>query len=202
MVTVFEGSHSKDCVRYKYHSLVLFYLDQSQRHAEVSIENHTEGKLQSDSIAAIVYATMCIEAFVNEIAEDTFEKEQLSDFLFLKGEFKKRGKSPSTLKKLEILFSFLFNIDIPRNIHKSVCELIELRNNLVHYKFSETATKIIYPPMQQTETSNGEMMTTIDFMQTPKTVVPPLIQRITGQSAKSSYETACSVLELWNKHIA
>ena len=201
MITVFEGNISEDCVRYKHHSLVLFYLDQSQRNSEVAVKKHNEGKLQSNSIVAIVFSAMCIEAFINETAESTFENEQLSDFFFLKGNFKKRGKSSSVVKKLEILFSHLFNVDIPKNIRQSVSELIELRNNLVHYKLSETAAKIIYPPMQQTEMPNGETMTTIDFMQQPKTVSPPLIQRITGESAKNSYNTACSVLEFWNTQI-
>ena len=201
MVTVYEGNIEEDSVRYEHHSLVLFYLEQSERYAKSALENHEEGRLQSDSISAIIFAGMTIEAFINEVAENLFPKEQLNDFSFLRGEYKKKGRSSSITKKLVILFQNKFKINLPSHLSASVEELIELRNNLVHYKLSDTATKIIYPPMKQTELSNGETMITLDFMQKPKTIIPPFVQRVTGNAAKKSFDTAINVIEFWNTQI-
>jgi len=201
MVMIFEGSIDDDCVRYEHHSLVLFYLDQAERYSDIAVKNHADGRLQSDSIVAIVFAAMCIEAFVNETAEGIFSKEDLDDFSFLRGRFKKRGKSSSLTKKLVLIFQEAFQVDAPRVILDSVEELVGLRNNLVHYKLSDTATKIIYPPLAQTETSDGGKMTTVDFMQKPKRVIPPFVQTVTGDAAESSLNTAVSILDLWNENV-
>lgn len=201
MVTIFEGSIDDDCVRYEHHSLVLFYLDQAERYADVAVKNHADGRLQSDSIVAIVFASMCVEAFVNETAESIFRKEDLDDFSFLRGKFKKRGKSSSLTKKLVLIFQEVFQVDPPRSILDSVEELVRLRNNLVHYKLTDTATKIIYPPLAQTETSDGRKMTTVDFEQKPKRVIPPFVQTVTGDAAERSLNSAISVLELWNENV-
>lgn len=201
MVTIFEGSVDDDCVRYEHHSMVLFYLDQAERYADVAVNNHADGRLQSDSIVAIVFAAMCIEAFVNETAEGIFKKEDLDDFSFLRGKFKKRGRSSSLAKKLVLIFQEAFQSDTPQSILDSVEELVRLRNNLVHYKLTDTATKIIYPPLAQTKTSDGRTMTTVDFMQTPKRVIPPFVQTVTGDAAQKSLNTAISVLELWNENV-
>lgn len=201
MVTIFEGSIDDDCVWYKHHSLVLFYLDQAKRYADIALKNHADGRLQSDSIVAIVFAAMCIEAFVNETAEDIFNKEDLDDFSFLRGRFGKRGKSSSLTKKLVLIFQEAFQVDAPRSILDSVEELVGLRNSLVHYKLSDTATQIIYPPLGQSETSDGGMMITVDFAQKPKRVMPPFVQTVTGDAAMRSLNTAVSVLDLWNEKV-
>lgn len=82
MVTVFEGSIDKDCVRYEHHSLVLFYLRNAKRHADIAIENHNEGVLQSDSVSAILFSAMSVEAFVNETAESFGIRGQYTYFIF------------------------------------------------------------------------------------------------------------------------
>ena len=201
MVTIFEGSIDSECIRYEHHSLVLFYLDQAERYADIAKKNHAEGRLQADSIVAIVFAAMCIEAFVNETAEGAFKKDDLNDFTFLRGKFKKRGKSSSLAKKLVIIFQEAFQLDLPRSLLDSVEELVRLRNNLVHYKLTDTATKIIYPPLAQTEGSDGQKMTVVDLVQKPKKVIPPFVQTVTGCAANRSVKTANSVLDLWNENV-
>lgn len=201
MVTIFEGSIDDDCVHYEHHSLVLFYLDQAERCAGVAANNHVDGRLQSNSIVAIVFAAMCIEAFVNETAEGIFSKDELDNFSFLRGSFKNRSKSSSLAKKLDLLFQEAFQFEVPRSILDAVEDLVRLRNNLVHYKMTDTATKIIYPPLVQTETSDGMKMTTVDFVQKPKRVIPPFVQAVTGDAADRSFKTAISVLELWNENV-
>lgn len=201
MVTIFEGSIDNECIRYEHHSMVLFYLDQAERYADVAEKNHAEGRLQSDSIVAIVFASMCVEAFVNETAESAFRKEDLNDFTFLRGKFKKRGKSSSLAKKLVIIFQEALQVDLPRSLLDSVEELVSLRNNLVHYKLTDTATKIIYPPLAQTEGSDGQKMTVVDLVQKPKKVIPPFVQTVTGCAANRSVNTAISVLDLWNDNV-
>lgn len=201
MVTIFEGSVDDDCVRYEHHSLVLFYLDQAERYAHVAVRNHATGRLQSDSIVAIVFAAMCIEAFINETAEEIFRKEDLDDFSFLRGKFKKRGKSSVLTKKLVMIFREAFQVEVPRSIMESAEDLVRIRNKLVHYKLTDTATKIIYPPLDQQETSDGNKMTVVDFCQEPKKVIPPFVQTITGDAAEKSLNTAISVLDLWNENV-
>jgi hypothetical protein len=201
MVTIYEGSIDQDCVRYEHHSLVLFYVDQSQRYAEMSQENCTEGVLQSDSIVAIVYAAMSIEAFLNETAESVIEKGQLDDFTFLRNEFKKRGKSSAIVKKTTILFQEAFEVSVPQTLLESIEELVQLRNNLIHYKISDTATKKIYPPLEQKKTTDGQTVTCIDFTQKPKTIIPAFVQRVTNCAAMTSYKTADSLLQFWNSQI-
>ncbi|MCR8923419.1 hypothetical protein NO559_11585 [Dasania sp. GY-MA-18] len=201
MVTIFEGSVNNNCVRYEHHSLVMFYLDQAQSYADVALKAHSDGTLQSDSIVAIIFSAMCVEAFVNETAEGLFRKEDLDDFSFLRGQFKKRGKSSSLVKKLALIFWQAFQIDAPRSLLDSVEELVKLRNNLVHYKLTDTATKFVYPPLVQRESSGGEMMTVVEFVQEPKAVIAPFVQAVTGSAAKRSLDAAISVLDFWNENI-
>jgi hypothetical protein len=201
MVTIFEGSIDNDCVRYEHHSLVLFYLRNAKRHADNAIENHREGVLQSDSVSAILFSAMSVEAFLNETAESLIKQEYLEDFTFLRNQYKTRGKSSSVVKKISIIFKSAFGVDVPNNLASSVEELVILRNNLVHYKLSDAATKIIYPPLQNTKTEDGQSFMCVDFMQEPKTVMPPFVQKITGATAIRSYEIADSVLAFWNKQV-
>lgn len=201
MVIVFEGSINEDCIRYKHHSLVVFYLNNAKRHADIAMENHSEGVLLPDSISAILFSTMCVEAFLNETAESLIDKEELKDFSFLRNEYKTKGKRSSVVKKVAIIFKHAFGVDVPDSLLSSVEELVNLRNNLVHYKLSDTATKIIYPPLRNTKTESGESFMSVDFMQEPKAVIPPFVQKVSGATAIKCYEIADSVLAYWNEQM-
>ncbi|AKH69385.1 hypothetical protein IMCC21906_01709 [Spongiibacter sp. IMCC21906] len=201
MPIVYEASSDKDCVRYKHFSLVVFYLSNARRHAKLALENHDDSILQSDSISAIVFSAMCIEAFVNESAENVLNKEQLNDFSFMKNEFKRRGKGSSLSKKVKLIFDIAFNVSPANELTESIDDLVDLRNNLVHYKLTDTAMKYIYPPLEHTETGDDQKFTCIDFMQEPKRIIVPFVEKVTGQAAMKCYETADSVLELWNSKV-
>lgn len=199
MVAVFEGSINEDCVRYEHHSLVI--LRNAKRHADIATEIHREGVLLPDSISAILFSAMSVEAFLNETAESLIDKEDLEDFSFLRNKYKTRGKVSSVVKKIAIIFKSAFGVDAPDDLLSSVEELVNLRNNLVHYKLSDTATKIIYPRLKNTKADSGEVFMSVDFMQEPKTVIPPFVQKVTGAATVRCYEIANSVLAYWNEQV-
>ncbi|PTY38431.1 hypothetical protein BGP77_12020 [Saccharospirillum sp. MSK14-1] len=199
MALIFEGNANSDSIFFKHHSLVTFYLVQAERYADISVNNHTDGVLQSDSIVAIVFASMCIEAFVNEMAEDLFKNTDLEDFSFLRNRFKKSGKSSSLTKKVALIFQEAFDIKVKQSLLSSVEDLVRLRNKLIHYKLTDTATRFILPPLSQTEGEDGQRMSTVDFSKTPKKIIPPFVQTVTGEAADRSARAAKSVLSFWNE---
>jgi len=191
--TRFDGS---DAVRYFQVSLVGFYLDSSRQHALRCLSETEENNQLRESISAVSFASMTIEALINESAEDLVPEVERRPF--------DKGYSPFNRPKGQTLVAFKYvmlvekykNEEVPEDIKDSIAWLIELRNKLVHYKPTDTAGKIILPPPVETITPHG-VMKTIDFMAEPKRIEPPLVAELNTESAVRAYNTARSTALHW-----
>lgn len=191
--TKLDGSRG---VRYFHISLVRLYLDQAHKNAIEASVAENENPLFS-CITAIVFSAMALEAFINEVSEDVIDKDELNRFIHLKKPYQIKGKEGSVCAKYRILFEKSFNHELEEEIKNSIRALIELRNNLVHYKLTELAGKFIMPPVKHTPTGDGGMMSTIDFMVEPERVEPPFLSKVNSVAAVEGFNTAYSVINKW-----
>lgn len=197
MPTIFEastdGSNSK---WYKHHSLVRFYLEQAQCFSVQARKEHFEGAMMASSIVGILFSAMSLEAFCNETSEGVFEEEELNDFQYCKGRFKTRKSS--AVSKINYLFIEAFEDGVSEQLLSRAREVFSLRNNLSHYKLSEMATVFEGPPIGDRSTCpDGPFV--IDFQSEIKKTNPALVERITGNAAVESFNTALEIIREWGK---
>lgn len=198
MPTIYEAKlDGSNAIRYFHFSLVGFYLNQAYDHAIQAKEDHGDGVLLASSIVGIMFSSMALEAFVNEMSEDIIPKEELNDFLHLRKAYKHGKKESSLVAKTRILFEKRFSHPLSIEHLNGIENLASLRNNLVHYKLSELAGKYIMPPVKTTQLGDGRYMTTLDFMAQPERVDPPFLLRISGYAAADCFNTALSVINSW-----
>lgn len=199
MPTVYEASFDgSDTVRYFHISLVRLYLNQAHDNAIASISADPDNELVT-SITSVMFSAMALEAFVNEVSEDVIEKGALNNFIRLKSPYKMKKGEGSICAKLRIIFDKKFNHELEAQLNEQIIELANYRNSLVHYKLSDTAGKVIMPPVKHTQLEDGKVMSTIDFMVEPKKIEPPLVNKINSKSAVSGFNTALSVILKWGK---
>ena len=189
----FDGSNG---VRYFHISLVRLYLDQAHKNAKEAGSTENENSLAS-SIASIVFSSMALEAFINEVSEDVIDKEELNKFLRLKKPYQITDKEGAVCAKYRILFDKRFNYELDEEVNTSIKSLIELRNNLIHYKLTELSGKFIMPPVKHMPTGDGGMMSTIDFMVEPERIEPPFLSKVNPAAAVEGFNTAYSVINKW-----
>jgi hypothetical protein len=199
MPTIFEAKAGENSVHYIQHSLIRFYIDQSHSNALIALKNHQSNIMQAESIVAIMFAAMTLEAFVNEIAEDVVEEPNLNDFFRLRKEYRIENGESSLTAKIRILFHLKHNLLPDETLKEQIGMLVTIRNNLIHYRLSDLAGKRILPPMKKEAMPDGTYMTSIDFMAAAENVVPPFIQKITGMAAAESFNTALSLLKTWGE---
>ena len=199
MPTIFEAKAGENSIQYFHYSMVRFYLDQSFEYAIKAKEGHIENTLQANTIIAIVFAAMALEAFVNEIADGLIDKEELDHFIRLRKGYHKPAGVSSLVYKINIVIEKTNGSSLSPELNKRVENLVDLRNNMSHYKMSELTGKRILPPMRKTTLPNGEAFTTIDFMVEPIQVLPPFIAKVTAKAAVESFNTALAVLGYWGK---
>lgn len=197
MPTVFEANFDgSDTVRCFHISLVRLYLDQANENARASISSGADAELVR-SITAIMFSAMALEAFVNEVSEDVIENNEMDNFVRLKKPFKIQKNEGSICAKLRIIFERKYKYELEDEYTDRIIELANYRNSLVHYKLTDTAGKIILPPVTHTKLDDGRTMSTIDFMAKPKRIEPPFIYRINSKSAVSAFNAALTVILLW-----
>jgi hypothetical protein len=189
----FDGSNG---VRYFHIPLVRLYLDQAHKNAMDANITENDNPLAS-SITAIVFSAMAIEAFINQVSEDVIDKEELNKFFHLRKPYQIKDKEGSICAKYRILFEKRFNYELEEEVKSSIRSLIELRNNLVHYKLTELSGKFIMPPVKHTPTGDGGMMSTIDFMVEPERVEPPFLTKVNSAAAVEGFNTAYSAVSRW-----
>ncbi|GAB1258690.1 hypothetical protein [Aurantivibrio plasticivorans] len=97
------------------------------------------------------------------------------------------------------MFDKKFNYKLEKQLTQHIIKLANYRNNLVHYKLSDTAGKLIMPPIKHTQLEDGGAISTIDFMAKPKRFEPPFVNSINSKSAVSGFNTALSVILKWGK---
>lgn len=199
MPIVFEANFDgSDTVRYFQISLVRLYLDQAHKYATDSKNEGVDRELVS-SITSIMFSAMALEAFVNEISEDVIEKDNLDNFIRLRAPYKMKSGEGSICAKIRILFDTKFKYSLEGDSIRSVIELANFRNSLVHYKLTDTAGKIIMPPVKHMPLEGGGVMSTIDFMVEPKRVEPPFVDKINSKSAAAGFNTAMMMILKWGE---
>jgi hypothetical protein len=203
MPTVFSAKlDGSEAVRYSLVSLVAFYLRQARVRAN-SARLLPNGEEQlSESLVAVIFAALCLEAFSNEMGENTVPEPELRDFLMSRRKYQKPDGLASVSWKIITVFekkwSFTLSPDEP--LVKDVEQLFEMRNALVHYKIGDSSTKMYLPPPARIATEEaGGMMTVFDFVQRPTRVESPLVARVNSAAAAKSYNVALRILKLWNQ---
>lgn len=197
MPTIFEANFDgSDAIRYFHISLVRMYLDQAYKNATESCS--TEQELVF-SITSIMFSAMALEAFVNEMSEDVIEKNNLNAFIRMRSPYKKNFGEGEVCAKIRILFKEKFNYLLEECDIKSIMDLVNNRNNLVHYKLTDTAGKLIMPPVKHSYFEDGRVMSTIDFTLTPKRMEPPFVESINSRSAVSGFNTVLQIILKWGE---
>ncbi|MDO9178703.1 MAG: hypothetical protein Q7U16_10400 [Agitococcus sp.] len=186
-----DGSNAE---RRQHYPMVMFYLSHAHNSAFKSVRARRPPKKFNESMFAIIFAAMCLEAFVNERAESVINSDEIDDFLHFRKKYNKPKGEHGVVVKLVRIFDLAFSQQLPQVLLDDCVCLFELRNSLVHYKLEETAMKWILPPVKQEE----GMGFCIDFMQRPIAVEAPLVAKINPASAARAYNAARQVIQLWN----
>jgi hypothetical protein len=138
-------------------------------------------RVRRKALLAVVFAALCLEAFVNEMGENILPEAELKDFLKSRKTFQKPDSLGSVSWKLTTLFQRQWSQPLERSdpLVRDVEALFELRNALVHYKFGDSAARsYLPPPTRLPNKETGEFMTVFDFMQQPTHVEAPLVSQV------------------------
>lgn len=191
-----------EAVRHVPISLAVFHLRHASLHA-VAAARAPDGELRfKESLLTIVFASLCLEAFANEMAEDTFASDELESFFWLRGKFKTKNRSPAVAQKICLLFERRWSVKLSAHESplKEVAELFIVRNLLVHYRLTESAAKAYLPTAGARTTSDGGFVMRIDLTASPMRVEPSLVETVNERRAAASYNAALRTLKLWNAH--
>lgn len=178
-------------VQYLHFPLSRYYLRQSADHAKASQQTAVDEHTFKESLLAVLFASLSLECFANERAEDSLSGDELESFL--------RAGGRSVPSKLKMLFQTTWNVSLSmkKSPLKEVGELFELRNQLVHYKLTESAGKAHMPQGRVEQFANGIAMN-IDFTAQPTKIEPPFIESINARAAAESYNAALALIKRWH----
>lgn len=198
MPTVFTASLNDGLVvRHIHFSLVAHYLDIAQLHADPACQGLTIAHSLSRAIVAITFSAMSLEAFANEAAEDVFSESDLKAFIGLTGRFRKAKNVTGIGHKIATIFSEKGFPSLPDELLADIDDVVGLRNSLVHYKLSDTAARLIFPPAKSINAQDGSTMWCIDLEQAPDRIEAPFLSKVNEASAIRSYNTVYDVARHW-----
>jgi hypothetical protein len=201
MPTVFTAKlDGSAAVRYFPISLAVFHLRHAFLHATAA-QRATEGEPKfKEALLSIVFASLCLEAFANEMAEETLKPDELEDFFWLRRQFRSKVRAPSVVSKIRLLFERRWSakLSLQASPLKELGELFDLRNLLVHYRLTESAAKTYLPRGSIRTESDGASVTQIDLTTQPTRVEPSLVEKVNERRAADSYNAALRVLKAWN----
>ena len=178
-------------VQYLHCPLNRYYLRQSADHATAAQQCATREQIFNEALLAVIFASLCLECFANERAEDGLEGKDLKDFL--------RPGGRTVPAKLKTLFhkTLKVGLSMKKSPLKEVEELFDLRNRLVHYKLTESAGKAHMLPSRVEEFANGIAMK-IDFTAPATKIEQPLIESVNARVAAESYNAALALMKQWH----
>lgn len=191
-----------EAVRYEYFPLAGLYLRISQEHADSALAGSTDpNQTLRHIVIAIAFSAMAVEAFANELAADLIDKSDLENFDWVRSPFDKRtapGKSTVT-KKLSILLAKKSHPPLTASMLDSMDALVDARNELVHYKLVNAATRAQLSPAQVAlDARNGSISWTFDLRDEPVNVHPGLVPRLEAQDAADAYNSAYDFFLHWH----
>jgi hypothetical protein len=189
-----------EATRYYHVPLASFYLRQAALHASTAIQATEEEPKFKEALLAIIFSSLCLEAFANEMAETKLEGDELEDFFWLRGKYKNKGRGAGAAFKIKLLFDFHWSVDLSlqESPLREADELFSLRNELVHYKLTKAAGRAYMPQGETRITEGGGFVTTFDLMREPKRVEVPVVAKINERSAVDSYNAALRIIRRWN----
>ena len=192
-----------EAIRHLHISLVTFYLRQARRHAMASASIPKEDDQHfAESVIAVLFSALCLEAFSNEMAEEVISEQDLPDFWKMRRRFRTPKQYRSSVTwKLACLFETQWSHSLASDagLVRRIESLFELRNSLVHYNLTNSAGHVHLPAPSQIPVEGGGFMTVIDFAQPATRVEKPLISTVDDKTARDSYNTGLIVLQLWNR---
>lgn len=164
--------------------------------SQKALSEHKDGTVYPSTIMGIVFSAMAVEAFCNELAEIFVEERDLKDFIFNRGRYRPEKGDSGTVFKLRYLFNEKDNI-FPNELAAKTNDLFDIRNNLVHYKFSDTAAE--YEALSPKGGNVPDGVIVIDFEAPLEKIKPAFVERLTGRTATECFNTAFEVLESWGR---
>lgn len=188
--------NGSNAIRYFPVPLTEFYLHQAHKNAHVSRTEHNPIEALAHRVSAILFASMALEAFANELSEDVIPREQTKEFNSLKGAYRKKKGEPEICAKLRILFAVQHHHVLDPLMEGRMRRLVSLRNNLVHYKLSESSGKHFLPPTQDTRMEGGRCVA--NFTSEPERIEPPFIEGADNASAVEGFNTALLIINQWS----
>jgi hypothetical protein len=150
-------------------------------------------------LLAVIFASLSLETFANEMAEAKLEGDDLENFIWLKRKYAKEKEASAAAFKFKLLFNLFWSVSLSlqESPLKEVGELFSLRNELVHYKLSKAAGRA-YLPQGKVNISEAGGVTTFDLMRQPVRIEEPVVARINEHSAVNSYNAALRLIKRWN----
>ena len=149
-------------------------------------ETNTKNKLEQ-AIKIIIFSAAAAEAIINMELRDHFNGKDLEKTIKYGPPGDKRQTSP-TIKKWELIMKKQNFTKKERSIHtKNLGLLINLRNELIHFKPHENQTeKVLSPKKQKVVGSDGKLYTS--FKKTGfKIIKKGIINELTLTKARENY---------------
>lgn len=200
MPVVFRANlDGSEATRYFPVPLATYYLRQSAVHAAAAtMAKDAEPKLK-ESLLAVLFASLFAEAFANEMAENRLRGDDLKQFLWLRGKYKKKEGASGVTWKIKLLFSLYWSVNLPADQSplKEIDEVFRLRNELVHYTPTKAAGKAYMPSGEKSSVEGGVVMG-FDFTKEPTRIEPPVVARLDADQAVSSYNAVLRIAKRWN----
>jgi hypothetical protein len=191
----YEVTENGEHFRYKHHSLVAFYLEESHKNAIQALEEHQEGVMLSASVISLIFSCLAMEAFLNEIASRVLDDSEIELFLFCKGAFKKKKKESALKAKFRHMLNRKFEAELDSGLGACIDELSHLRNALVHYKMTEHATKY---KVKAPKAPAGVIVA--DFLAPVELVQESFLKRITADAAVLGFNSVRDAINFLGRY--
>ena len=187
-------------IEYQRIQLTQYFMDWSYKYAGIarkSLDSSLVDEMEG-SITSIMYSALFVESFINQLAEEFIDSEEMLTFDRCKKRYKNDSELSNTAWKLYLILTAQNeeSISIDDELLVRINSIIQTRHKLVHYKPEEASRKI----HRKAPSSVG--MFTIDFMSQPIKVEPSLLEKEVCCSKAIDHYMACRDLSLfWCKLI-
>jgi len=101
-----------DATRHVQVPLVIFHLQQAALPASAVKQATTEERQFKEALLAIIFASLCLEAFSNETAESALAGDELEDFFRLRGKYKRDREETGVAAKGRMLFRLRWSVSL------------------------------------------------------------------------------------------
>lgn len=184
-------------VEYQRIQLTQYFMDWSLKYAKSSLDSYEEESIVDEiesSITSIIHSALFVESFINQLAEEFIESDDIMNFDRCRKDYKNKSKNLSnTAWKLYLILNKESEgcVTETDRLLKNIDNIIHTRHKLVHYKPEEASRKIYR------KASASEGMFTLDFLAPPVKVEPSLLEQEVCCSKAIAHYMACRELSLF-----